>query len=237
MRRSQAAAARLCEAIAANRERRIQALQARADYLPLLQRLKKIIETETKKTLRPVDCQELESCVFDVVCHFEAAENVHALLSRYNLLHELAAPLTRMIEILEDERVRDWVFLCLEAPLGPQRLDRQAVPARLENLLVDLRKIARRVPAPPAKRSPGRPVTSGGLYGAVKLLALYWEQLTGKRFTQYWHSDARRHNRAPANNATQFVHAVIRFIAPERLRSLPKMTEWIVAERGASSLN
>jgi hypothetical protein len=227
------------EAMDLDRERRTQAIQSRAEYRPLLQKLKKIIEDETKKTLRPVGCQDLESCVFDVVGLFEANQKASDWLSWFAAAHDLAAPLARVIELFEQELTRDWIVAAL-GPSRPHRGQNQPlddVPndlqeialERYRSILSDLHKIARRVPTSPARRGRGRPATSGGLYAPVRMLARYWEKLTGEHFTQYWHKGD------PANNATLFVHAVIGFIEPERLRSLPKITELIVAERRVSS--
>lgn len=197
--------------------------------MPLLQKLKDIIKAETKKS---VERQELEECIFNSFDSFEAPQKFLNQLSRMTV-HELSEPLKRVIEILEQEANREWIVGVLggrETGVRSLRINRRTI-ARYERLLGDLHKIARWKPPRPAKPRPGRPSKSDALYGPVKLLAHYWERLTGKSFKQYWHKGA------PANNATLFIQTVIDFIAPQLLRSLPKMTELIVTERRASSHN
>ena len=56
----------------------------------------------------------------------------------------------------------------------------------------------------------------------VTYLAQQWEKRTGKRFTQNWQGGT------PLTEATQFVYDIVKDIAPEQLRSLPKVTARIV---------
>jgi hypothetical protein len=203
---------------------RTDALLAGTHYQPLLQRLKEIIETEAKRKLCSKERRELEDMIRLVaVLYYDVPLAISEGRSLLNHISELAEPLMRVIERLEDEQFRDWVFLCVEAPLGPQRLDRQAVPARFENLLIDLRKIARRVPLrPSAKRGVGKPSKSGDLEKIVELLGFYWEKKTGKCLTRDWHGHE------PVNPAMMFVHSMIDFIDAARLGELPTVTRTVV---------
>jgi hypothetical protein len=203
------------EAVAADSERRTNALRARADYPPLLQSLEEILETEAN---RPVDRQALEECIATACAIYETNHKVSDWLSRFTL-HELAAPLASVIHILEREANRGSILLALH-----QRTEKMAL-ARYENLLRDLHKIARIVPSVPEKRGKGAPAKSDDLFIVVRFLARYWEEATGKRFKQSWHKGS------PINAAVRFVHALISFIDRDRLRALPKVTERLVTER------
>jgi hypothetical protein len=80
--------------------------------------------------------------------------------------------------------------------------------------LRDLNKILAAVPLPPKKRPRGRP-TNKNLYDLVQRLANYWELTTGDQFTQNWLKGK------PIPLATQFVYAVVHFVDPKSLGSLP----------------
>jgi hypothetical protein len=199
---------------------RTDALLASADYQPLLQGLEGVIEAEAKRKLCSRERQELEDMIRLVAdLYYTVPLAISEWQSSINRLAEIGEPLTRVIEILEDERCRDWV----EAPLRRQRLDRQAVPARLEELLIGLKEIARRVPSRrSAKRGVGKPSKSGDLEKIVELLGCYWKKTTGKRLSRNWHG------REPVNPAMRFVHSIIGFIDPKRLDELPAVTRTVV---------
>ncbi len=201
---------------------RTDELLASADYQPLLQNLKKIVEAGAQRKLFPGQHQGLEEIIRIVAdLYYVVPPGVAKYLSFITRIAEIGAPLTRVIEILEDERCRDWVLLCLEGR-GLQRLNRQEVPARYEGLLVDLHKIACRVPPPRiAKRGRGKPKKSDDLEKIVELLGLYWKETTGKPMTRNWH------RREPINPAMMFVHAVIGFIDAKRLDELPTVTRTV----------
>jgi hypothetical protein len=103
--------------------------------------------------------------------------------------------------------------------------DDQEVVARYGALLRDLGQIALNLPPRPPRRGRGRPSTTGNLRVLVETLVEYWERTTGKPFAADWHKGE------PLNDATGFVVETIRFIAPRRLRSLPRLTAKIINVR------
>jgi hypothetical protein len=203
-----------------------------ADYELLLQRLERIVDSAATKSFGPLNRKVLELFVSEAIMVYEGTKFLNESAS-HSTLHELTEPLARVIKILEHEANYDSVFVALGAPamlaLSPDQEAVKGAIMRYEYLLNDLHSIARAVPRRPAKRRRGKPPKANDLYALVDTLATYWQRATGKPFTQYWH------NGSPAAAAAQFVHAVVSFIAPERVRSLRKVTERIVADRRSTS--
>jgi hypothetical protein len=213
---------------------RTEALLAGADFEPLLDSLEKHVAAAATRSFGPVDRQVLRSIIVEAAMMYEGTRYFADEASRCTL-HELAEPLARVIQLLEHDANRDDVFVALGAPaalaLSPDQRAVEEAVARYEILLRDLDKIARAVPQPPAKPGPGKPSRTMDLHALVERLADYWERATGQRFTQHWLKGA------PLTPATEFVHAVVRFIDAERLGALPKVTERIVTKRRAASSN
>jgi len=207
---------------------RSQALNVRGDYKPLLKKLEDIVENETKRSL---DRQVMELTVRGAIALYDGLRFSADLASR-STLHELAAPLARVIAILKHEANCDSILVALGAPdtlaMSQDQTAVRLALTRYENLLDDLNKIASRLPPPPAKRGKGKPTKANDLLALVDKLAPYWERATGKRFTQGWHKGT------PVSPAAQFVYAVVGFVDPRRLPELPKVTERIVTERRAN---
>jgi hypothetical protein len=154
-------------------------------------------------------------------------------------LQELAEPLARVIALLKEEEKRDEIIAALGYRTGRFSIDPSGTPIdpipivtrwsgdpterkvakRHRRLLAYLRAIARAT----AKRK--KKGATDPFHDLVDRLATAWERASGEPFRQHWHKGAA------INSATQFVRGVVEVVAPERLRSLPKMTERIVHER------
>jgi hypothetical protein len=100
--------------------------------------------------------------------------------------------------------------------------------ARYEALLRDLDQIAAIIPPDPEGPGRGRPNNTRALFAVVQLLVDYWERATGTRFTADWQRGK------PFNDATRFIVETIQNIAPERLKSLPRLTAEIIRSRRTS---
>ncbi len=208
-----------------------EALSASANLEPLLDRLETLITaTAAGKSFRPVDRQVLMSIVVEAALIYDGTRYLADEASRCTF-HELGEPLARVIESLKHDANRDSVFVALGAPatlaLSPDQRAVEEAVARYDVLLGDLDKIARAVPEPPAKRGPGRPARKD-LLALVAHLANYWERATGECITQLWSKDE------PISSAAQFIHAVVLFIDPQGLRSVPEMMEQIIKARRAA---
>lgn len=134
-------------------------------------------------------------------------------------LHELKAPLARVIEILKRNHYR--LFGVLAGKRG-------RAEKRYKAILDGLEDIARAVPPPPRKRGKGRPPKTGDLRALVECLVKHWEALTGHPLKQNWHKGS------PLTPSTMFIHDVVEFIDHERLGELPGVTKKIVSERRKS---
>jgi hypothetical protein len=205
---------------------RTEALLASADFEPLLDRLEKFVADEARKTFRPPDREVLRSIISMHAMAYEGSRFMTDEVSQ-RTLHQLAAPLARVIELLQFEANLSDVLVALGAPvmlaISPDQRSVEQAVARYVALLRDLDKIARAVPSPPT-RGRGRPPRKN-LREMVERLADYWLSATGKQFSQHWHKGE------PVNRATQFVHAVVNFIDSESLVALPKVTEKVVTKR------
>ena len=133
---------------------------------------------------------------------------------RLSSLHDIDAPLARVIEILKHRPNYSAVI----AALGSVE--------RYKALLLDLDNIARAVPQP-AERGRGRPPQTEDLRAAVELLVEFWQQQTGVAVKHTGHKkEAFRKDWPPAK---KFIFEVIQFIAPYRLDELPGVLEKIVS--------
>lgn len=140
-------------------------------------------------------------------------------------LHELDKPLTRVIEILRREDNVDPVILTLGAAT-PGYCDFKRGAEHRKAVIDGLEKLAAR--NPPSDRA-GRK-GNRDLYHLVHSLANAWTILTGAAFTQMWVKTWAGDN-SPATGGAAFVHAVVRFVDRENLKSVPKMTERVVNDR------
>jgi hypothetical protein len=186
---------------------------------PLLQRLEVIIERETHKELCPEKRRVIEDMIGTLADTYriDFAAELTKVETFSDRLAELTAPLPRQIEMLEDEQVRAWAI----HGLGGLRLDER----QYEDLLLGLRKLARRAPPPrPSTKRRGRPPKFDSLETVVLWLVRLWRKMTGKRATRNWHG------REPANHAMMFVHAVVGFIDAKRLDDLPAVTRKVLED-------
>jgi len=188
----------------------------------LLQKLEAIVEKQIKRKLCERERQDLEGTIRAVAgLYYVAGPGLAKFFSWFDSFRGFHGSLAQIIAKLEQEP--EWAVHCLKDPLGSHRLDEQTAKLQYANILVGLRKIARRVPAPAsAKRDRGKPPKSGDFEKIVELLAIYWKQTTGKPITRNWY----RHE--PANAAMRFIHTAIGFIDADRLNELPHVTRTIV---------
>lgn len=151
-------------------------------------------------------------------------------------LHEAAEPIACLVEILKREANRAGILKALGAPAyvparGAEEAHGAAVKAAEAHYAIALdalEKIARALPDPP-KKERGRPRTRD-LDALVDLLAQCFEEMTGKAFTQDWHTDDQG-KREPIPPGAKFVYEIIEFIDSERLAELPTVTSRVVSER------
>ena len=233
---------------------RIEALKKNAEFEPLLARLDKQVAIEAAKNGKNglVDRWELISTIIKASLRYDGVRYSAGEVSP--TFHELALLVRAIVEKLKDDANRHDVLVALGAPaiddwaeqadfnahfpdaarirIGEEEEASERAEARYKAMLHCLTTIAAAVPPPPAKRERKRPTQTNDLRAAVRVVFDYWERATGKNCAPYWQkSDPPerggdgRHGWVPANAATRFVHDVIEFISPERLRSLRKVAE------------
>lgn len=155
-------------------------------------------------------------------------------------LHELAAPLTTVVELLNDAAnfSRLWGL----------RGGSQKTGAHLFQLIDDLVAIKRIIPTP-EKPKKGRPLTTAHLQRLVSSLIECWESVTAQPFAQGWLNDragfhqglaakgqwkpSYRAGWVPSTDAARFVYDIAEWTDPKCLRSLRKAMERAVTERGS----
>jgi hypothetical protein len=136
-------------------------------------------------------------------------------------IHDIAEPLAKIIEVLENDVDSYAAFAALSEP--PYRMASPA--AEREMLLQLLRKLRDNLPSAPAKRSRGKPPAGDDLYRLVERLADIWERYTGKEFTRLWHEGE------PLSEAMRFTCAVVKVIDKDRLDELPTVTKNVCRKR------
>ena len=134
-------------------------------------------------------------------------------------LHEIATPLTEVIETLENEANRVHILIALG---GLTNTD-EAV-AWHQRIVSGLRTIKDNLPPAPPPRRRGKPIAHD-LYRLVRALANIWERWTKTDFTRDWHKGK------PASAAMWFVYDVVKVIDETRLPELSTVTKNVVAER------
>jgi hypothetical protein len=149
--------------------------------------------------------------------------------SRFPGLHDLAEPLSRVIDILRKDELREGVLILLGAKrqlvvaedhpedtedIGPIVAQYQRLLSDLEQMKATLPK----VPTPP-KRGKGNPREAMDLFHVVYWMAKQWEEVIGKKtFKVMWQGSE------PVTPATRFVHEIVKFIAPARVSELQTVT-------------
>ncbi len=136
-------------------------------------------------------------------------------------LREITKPLARVLETLKREGNRHAVISALGGEHGSFYCDIELGVERRKALIADLERIAA-MPQPERRRGARG---NRDLHHLVHRLANEWLVLTDTRFTQDWH------DKIPVTGGAEFVHAVVKFIDPENLTAVPKMTERVVKER------
>jgi hypothetical protein len=166
---------------------------------------------------------ELKGTVVWAISWYDAEQYTAREVSRRNL-HKIEKPLARVVEILKNAANDSDIFYALAGNRDRHTIDLEFAVERRDSLLRDLEKIAGAAPLAAPKRSPYRP-PGVPLRLLVGSLANYWLCTTDSDFTQWWHKGE------PESLGAQFVYAVVEFVDPKSLPALPKVTEWVVAQR------
>jgi hypothetical protein len=152
----------------------------------------------------------------------------------------MSKPAARVLEGLKRERNRADILSALGAPdYVPAKGWEAARDAAVKvaetqfAIAVDvLEKIARASTDPTLNKS--KPTRD--LDALIDLLAQHWQQMTGKTLTQDWITDDQG-RREPVAPGASFVHEIIGFIDPARLRDVPGATRRVVKDRRATALS
>jgi hypothetical protein len=190
----------------------------------LIERLSGYIEKDGPRTGFLIDRERLSRIVTSECMMYYGASIGAAHEHRRNEIME-AAPIVGTLELLKHEE--SYAIAALARSPDPEGMKRAS--EEYEAVIRTLERLAGIMP-PAEKRGAGRPFKAKDLRAIAERLANYWEALTGRPFKQYWH----RHE--PLNNATRFVHDIVAFVAPDRLRELKEVTEKLVADRRALPL-
>jgi hypothetical protein len=188
-----------------------------------------IVEKAAKQPLSPRERERLAATLSFAKSVYDCRQ-LMAYYARKVTIHDIAEPLAKVIEVLEDDDVDGYAVLAAlsappHMPASPHREER-------EILLQLLRKLAANLPPAPAKRTRGQPMARD-LYELVEWLAKTWEHYTGIEFTRGWGkgkpSDATR--LGPDSHAMHFACAVVKVIDEKRLDELPTVTKNVVTDR------
>jgi hypothetical protein len=184
-----------------------------------------IVEQAAQQPLSPSQREGLAAHLDGYVKPFYVLEHLMDYARRKITIHDIAAPLAKVIEVLEDDDVDGHaVLVALDAPPHPHR--RMASPAAEREMLLQLlRKLAANLPPAPVKRSRGKPTAGDALYGLVERLADIWEHYTGMEFTRLWQKGQ------PVTEALRFTCAVVEVIDKDRLDELSTVTKHVRRRR------
>jgi hypothetical protein len=184
----------------------------------LLGDLAKIV-SRTGKELDEKGLRSLREGIEEAITWYGTSQVAHE--ASKITLREIAEPLARVLEPLKREGNRHAVIRTLGGEHGSYYLDIELGVERRKALIADLERIAAMPPPERRRGARGNP----DLHRLVHPLANEWLVLTGTRFTQDWH------HKTPVTGGAEFVHAVVKFIDPENLTAVRKMTERVVKER------
>jgi hypothetical protein len=205
----------------------------RASKIPALLRTAEIVQEAAKRPLSQTRVRKLFRGIAQAVFDYRYSQFVKDVESKTNL-HEIASSLTEVIIVLEHLENIPHILVALGAPrssvtfgMGYGEPAQQAM-AQYEIMLLGLRKIRDKVPPPPPKNPRGKP-PAHNLHQLVDRLADIWETFTEREFTQGWHKE--KGESKPISNGARFVHAVVKVVDPERLKSVPDVTEQVVKRR------
>jgi hypothetical protein len=197
----------------------------------------KIVEKAAKIRLSPKQRDDLAMQIKTALWTYAVAKR-----SRWFTLRKIARPLASVIKQLDHQPNITAVLATLGAPIPfplvgqDHESVRRAVEqhhqalARYQNLMHDLKEIAKYLPSPPPKRSKGKK-EDVVLSQMVDALASIWETWTGTKFTRDWHKEENKDEWMPATVAMEFVFAIVKLVDPARVGALPKTTEKIVTKR------
>lgn len=171
-----------------------------------LDRLRLIVEAEARRELSDDEHRKLKDVMCLAVDLYRVTPRSFSKYMQSSLsgLAKIDRPLALVIDVIERQRA-------LVASIFGNK--------RQKALVADLRSLHRLATW---KRPSGRPGQSSDLYAVVVVLAAYWVNTTGKRFTRDWHGSS------PLTPAMIFVHTAIAFIDAGRLPELPTITKEVV---------
>jgi len=198
-----------------------------------------LYDHESGKARSPSTLHNIRGPLADVIKTLKRSENIVEILIGFGASASIRSP--PVMQILTSSGSSDACDRALsnlrslsEAPGGGGNVvprlalawsDDQGPADRYEALVRDLERIAAIVPPDPPKPGRGRPKTTQDLLVAVQLLSDYWTKATGTEFAVDWEKGR------PFNDPARFVVEIVKFIAPNRLRSLPRLTSKIVKGR------
>jgi hypothetical protein len=192
----------------------VKAVEARFDtpeFHTLLETLKKIVHDDN------LDDEWFYAIVWGAAMLYDS-------IRQFPGLHDLADPLSRVIDILKNDELRDGVLILLGANPVLALLATEAIApivAQHERLLSDLEQMKAtlaEMPTPP-KRGPGNPREAKDLLFVVSKLAEQWIEVVGQPFKVHWQGYE------PLTPAMQFVYEIVKFIDRTRLDELPTVTK------------
>jgi hypothetical protein len=192
-------------------------------------------EIVKKAAKRPLDEQRANELIAAITKAFSVYRNNQFFkdAERTFTLHEIASSLAEVIVVLEHLENIPYILVALGAPavsvmfdFGPDKFFREAM-AHYEIMRLSLRKIRDTIPTPP-KNPKGKP-PARNLHQLGDRLADIWETFTEREFTQGWHKE--KGESKPTSDGARFVHAVVKVVDPERLKSVPDVTEQVVKRR------
>ena len=137
-------------------------------------------------------------------------------------LHKIAAPLAKVIALLEDNIDEACIALG----------DGRRASAKYLPMMQSLREIAGNLPSPPAGRGQGRP-SPLDLYDLVNRLADCWEEWTGKKFKhkRWQKTEGSSLDPEPVTVASKFVYDIVKAVDPTQLQALQNVMEETVTNR------
>jgi hypothetical protein len=147
-------------------------------------------------------------------------------------MHEAAKPMARLLENLKRsrtgylQRLGAPAYVAAKGAEATHDAARKAAETRFDHLLHELEEIGGTLPdSPPETRAPTRDFDA-----LVDLLAQYFEQITGRPFTQDWHTDDQG-RRVPNAPGVRFAWQMTEFIDKSRLSNLSGAARRVVSAR------
>ena len=173
------------------------------------------------------DIDRLREVIESVGLNYDGTQYWGSELHGGDNLDELPEPLSRVIELLSDERNEYRLIKELSADADAQ-CDVGMLSDRFYDLVRELDKIRLVALRAHVSVPRGRPKAKD-LYDLVESLAEYWEEAADQPFTQDWHPEGGIPK--PVSKGAIFVYDVTEYIDPKRLPELPNVTRKVVTKR------